>query len=149
MVQPLSTTGVSDIANLAAIASTAQQSGSVSAQDQASLQASLSYIASVLGVQTAQHDANLAAGDAGVVQELYTVMTPAQVISIATSLAALDPSHAVAIALATAEPAPRPGQGHRRLDQRGGPEHRHGVDPAGRGSGQRSAEYGCRAAEQR
>jgi hypothetical protein len=105
-VQPLSTTGVSAIANLMASAYNTQQSGSLSAQDQASVQTSLNYISSVLNVQTAQHDANQAAGDSGVVQELYTVMTPAQLINIATALAALDPKHAAGIAMATASLLP-------------------------------------------
>jgi hypothetical protein len=105
VVQPLSATGVSDIAKLAASARDAQ-AGSLSAQDRANLQTSLSYIASVLNVQTVQHDANRAAGGTGVIQELYTVMTPAQLISIATSLAALDPAQATSIALATVELLP-------------------------------------------
>lgn len=105
VVQPLSAAGVSDIAKLATAASDAQ-AGNLSAQDRANLQASLSYIASVLSVQTVQHDANQAAGDTGVVQELFTVMTPAQLISVATSLAELDPTHAVGIALATVDLLP-------------------------------------------
>jgi len=103
-VQPLSTTGVSAIADL--MASVNQQSGGLSAQDQASAQASLNYISSVLSIQTAQHDANQAAGDAGVIQELFTVITPAQLIDFATALAALDPTHAPGIAVATASLLP-------------------------------------------
>jgi hypothetical protein len=105
-VQPLSTTGVSAIANLMASANNARQSGSLSAQDQATVQTSLDYISSVLNVQTAQHDANQAAGNSGVIQELFTVMTPAQLINIATALAALDPTHAASIATATASVLP-------------------------------------------
>jgi len=103
-VEPLSTTGVSAIADL--MASVNQQSGGLSAQDQASAQASLNYISSVLSIQTAQHDANQAAGDAGVIQELFTVITPAQLIDFATALAALDPTHAPGIAVATASLLP-------------------------------------------
>jgi hypothetical protein len=105
-VQPLSTTGVSAIANLMASADNARQSGSFSAQDQANAQADLDYFSSLFSTQTAQHDANQAAGDAGVVQELFTVMTPAQLIEFATALAALDPTHAPSIALTTARLLP-------------------------------------------
>jgi hypothetical protein len=89
-----------------ASANNARQSGSLSAQDQATVQTSLDYISSVLNVQTAQHDANQAAGSSGVIQELFTVMTPAQLINIATALAALDPTHAAGIATATASLLP-------------------------------------------
>jgi len=105
-VQPLSTTGVSAIADLMASVNNAQQSGGLSPQDQASVQASLSYLSSVFSTLTAQHDANQAAGDAGVIQDLFTVMTPAQLINFATALAALDPTHAPGIAVATASLLP-------------------------------------------
>jgi hypothetical protein len=107
VVQPLNPAGVSTIANLMATANNALQSGgALSAQGRADAQADLSYIATVMNVQTAQHDANAAGGSTGVVQELFTVMTPAQLIAIGTSLAALSPVHAadIAIALATLLP---------------------------------------------
>jgi hypothetical protein len=99
-VQPLSTTGVSAIADL--MASANQQSGGLSAQDQANL----NYISSVLAAQTAQHDANQAAGDEAIIRELSAVMTPPQLINLATALAALDPTHAPGIAVTTASLLP-------------------------------------------
>jgi hypothetical protein len=96
VVQPLTTTGVSAISELAALAKNGLPTAGISAEDQGGL----AYLASVLGVQTVQHDANQVTGEVGVVQELYTVMTAEQIISIASSLAALDPAHATAIAVA-------------------------------------------------
>jgi hypothetical protein len=84
----------------------APQSGSLSAQDQANAQADLDYLSSLFSTHTALHDANQAAGDASVVQELFTVLTPAQLIQFATALAALDPTHAPGIALTTARLLP-------------------------------------------